>query len=126
MTVIFIFDNACRWGSVFDMVERFLYLKPHLKTNKMKLDLEKTGFNAISKAKWREITEIHKTLKPAKMTTVALQSESLSLNDFFILWVKCYEATKQIRKLFTVDLFLVSFSLLFHHKRIICSRGSPC
>jgi len=62
----------------------------------MKIDLEKIGFTQITRAQWKKLERIRRALEPVKAATSQFQSEALSLNDFFIVWMKCYEATNSI------------------------------
>lgn len=50
----------------------------------------------VSERQWQEISELVNVLAPVREATTKLQSESLNLSDFFLIWTKCLLKIKKI------------------------------
>jgi len=78
------------------MLSRFLVLKDALQKNKFNINLEKTSFNQITRMEWKKLRRIQSSLKPARIATFEFQNNWLTLNDFFVIWARCYQETSGI------------------------------
>lgn len=100
-----IIDCVTRWHSTVDMLIRLLELKDFC-TNMAAANKDLQ----LSAADWVTITSVVEALKPAKISTKRLQSEQLTMGDFYIEWLKCQIDTKKVNTSF-MD------SLVRHMKR---------
>eukprot|EP00102_Acyrthosiphon_pisum_P019235 XP_016656445.1 PREDICTED: uncharacterized protein LOC107882526 [Acyrthosiphon pisum] len=86
-----IIDVETRWCSKFDMLKRLLDLKSTC------VDLSDTFKELkLSENEWSSIEKMLQALSPAKTATIELQKETLTLGDFFGVWLKCYTYTKLV------------------------------
>ncbi|CAI6375567.1 unnamed protein product [Macrosiphum euphorbiae] len=86
-----IIDVETRWCSKFDMLKRLLDLKSTC------VDLCDTFKELkLTENEWSSIEKMLQALSPAKTATIELQKETLTLGDFFGVWLKCYTCTKLV------------------------------
>lgn len=93
-----ILDCLTRWHSTYDMIERIQYLKEFIQimvANDPKL--KKISFNISD---WQQVEILAKTLLPAKICTKKLQSEQLTLSDFYGIWISCKIETRSMENPF--------------------------
>jgi len=82
-----ILDCNTRWHSTFDMLDRTISLKRFIQ-NMSGNDLKLKKYS-LSNFEWKQIEAISEVLLPAKMCTKKLQSEQLTLSDFYGAWIIC-------------------------------------
>jgi hypothetical protein len=58
----------------------------------------------VTEEEWSDISQLAEALTPAKITTKMLQSEQLTLGDFYSQWINCKLKTKKIDTPFAVAL----------------------
>jgi bifunctional polynucleotide phosphatase/kinase len=81
-----IIDCLTRWCSTCLMLERLIELKEFI------AELTNEGKNQnlkLTEQDWSRIEDIIKILKPARILTTVLQSEQLTIGDFYGSWLKC-------------------------------------
>ncbi|RVE48834.1 hypothetical protein evm_006608 [Chilo suppressalis] len=81
-------DCSTRWHSVTDMVESLLSLRDICATD-VRLHLPDST--------WDTLTEILKSLTPAKQLTKKLQEEQLTVGDFYLAWMMCQFQLSKIK-----------------------------
>lgn len=94
-----IIDCLTRWCSTIDILENLLLLKDFCQ------ELTVTNFQnfvTLRDDEWKKIEEICVALRPSKICTMKLQSEQLTLSDFFGIWYETKLATEAIRTSFAV------------------------
>jgi hypothetical protein len=81
-----IIDCLTRWCSTCLMLERLIELREFITelTNKGKNQNLK-----LTEQDWSRIEDIVKVLKPARILTNVLQSEQLTIGDFYGSWLRC-------------------------------------
>lgn len=92
-------DCLTRWCFTIDMLENLLLLKDFCQ------ELTVTNFQnfvTLRDDEWKKIEEICVALRPSKICTMKLQSEQLTLSDFFGIWYETKLATEAIRTSFAV------------------------
>lgn len=79
-----ILDCPTRWSSTHAMLERLLILKDFA------LDIAATSdeYNILSENDWSTAEKITSILEPAKFATLRLQTEQLTLSDFYGIWLR--------------------------------------
>lgn len=82
-----VLDCLTRWHSTCDMLERIQHLKQFIK-NMSANDKQLKPF-CLSFNEWQRIEIIYSALLPAKVCTKNLQSEQLTLTDFYGEWIAC-------------------------------------
>lgn len=82
-------DCPTRWGSTFDMLERFFALKEVISE-------EPNNDLFFPVHKWPILVDVIKSLKPSKVLTLKLQTEQLTLGDFYGEWLRCELETEGI------------------------------
>lgn len=128
-------DCATRWSSTFDMLQSFLvtelqdFCKNLAAANKIFY---------ISGPTLEKIKEIVKVLQPSKTATVRMQSEQLTMGDFYGIWMQCKidtnkiscamsrrlisEMEKREKQLFTNEAFLAAIYLDLRYQIILSSN----
>ncbi|CAK9296597.1 unnamed protein product [Gordionus sp. m RMFG-2023] len=84
-------DCCTRWNSIYLMLERLLELKSFCQEISLQSDREK----CLSENEWKIISDILKALYPAYVLTKYLQSEQLTMGDFYAAWIKCLMQTSK-------------------------------
>lgn len=79
-----IIDNVTRWGSTYNMIDRFIIFKDLCK----KKEIEHIELK-FSEEQWKEIIEIRDTLKPSYIATKKFQDEQLTLTECYTIWFTC-------------------------------------
>lgn len=90
-----ILDCNTRWHSTFDMLDRTITLKSFIQ-NMSGNDLKLKKY-CLSIFEWKQIETISEVLLPAKICTKKLQSEQLTLSDFYGAWITCKIQIKKIK-----------------------------
>jgi len=86
-------DCPTRWCSTIDMLENLLLLKDYCE----ELAITKfQNFVTLKDDEWKKIEEICAGLRPSKICTKKLQSEKLTLSEFFSIWYETKLATEAI------------------------------
>ncbi|CAK9296598.1 unnamed protein product [Gordionus sp. m RMFG-2023] len=85
-------DCCTRWNSIYLMLERLLELKSFCQEISLQSDREK----CLSENEWKIISDILKALYPAYVLTKYLQSEQLTMGDFYAAWIKCLMQTSKV------------------------------
>jgi hypothetical protein len=84
-----VLDNITRWHSTLDMLESLVLVRDCCSTI--------PGDPLyLSENTWTAITEMISSLTPSKILTKILQTEQLTLGDFYYHWMKCYLDTVKI------------------------------
>lgn len=83
-----VLDNDTRWHSTLDMLLAIKILKVYA------VALQKINLSA---ANWDLIYLYNESLMPAKIATKSLQSESLVLFEFYLIWVRCLKETEKVQ-----------------------------
>lgn len=94
-----VLDCLTRWHSTLDMLERVQYLKPFILN--MSANDSKLNKLCMSNFEWQQVDALCKALIPAKICTKKLQSEQLTLTDFYGAWLTCKIQTFQTQSLNT-------------------------
>lgn len=89
-----ILDCLTRWHSPLDMLERIQYLKPFI--SNMSSNDSKLNKLCLSSLDWVQLDTLCKALLPAKVCTKLLQSEQLTLTDFYGAWLTCKIKTQSL------------------------------
>lgn len=82
-----ILDCNTRWHSTFDMLNRTISLKSFIQ-NMSGNDLKFKKY-CLNNFEWKQIETISEVLLPVKICTKKLQSEQLTLSDFYGAWITC-------------------------------------
>lgn len=98
-----ILDCLTRWHSTMEMLERLLYLKPFILN--MSANDSKLKKLCMSNDEWKKIDALCKSLLPAKVCTKVLQSEQLTLTDFYGAWLQCKIQTESLNTSFSRNVF---------------------
>ncbi|XP_065315485.1 uncharacterized protein LOC135924356 [Gordionus sp. m RMFG-2023] len=85
-------DCCTRWNSIYLMLERLLELKSFCQEISLQSDREK----CLSENEWKIISDILKALYQAYVLTKYLQSEQLTMGDFYAAWIKCLMQTSKV------------------------------
>ncbi|XP_065320584.1 zinc finger BED domain-containing protein 4-like [Gordionus sp. m RMFG-2023] len=85
-------DCCTRWNSIYLMLERLLELKSFCQEISLQSDREK----CLSENEWKIISDILKALYPTYVLTKYLQSEQLTMGDFYAAWIKCLMQTSKV------------------------------
>ncbi|XP_071579126.1 zinc finger BED domain-containing protein 4-like [Temnothorax nylanderi] len=86
-------DCPTRWCSTIDMLENLLLLKDYCE----ELSVTKfQNFVTLKDAEWSKIEEICTALRPSKICTKKLQTEQLTLSEFFGVWFETKVATEAV------------------------------
>ncbi|KAE9521652.1 hypothetical protein AGLY_017948 [Aphis glycines] len=75
-----ILDCLTRWNSTYDMLERLQYLKDFI---------QNMSVNDKTYHDWQQVETISKALLPAKVCSKKLQTEQLTMTDFYGAWIFC-------------------------------------
>lgn len=87
-------DCPTRWCSTIDMLENLLLLKDYCE----ELSVTKfQNFVTLRNAEWSKISEICTALRPSKICTKKLQTEQLTLSEFFGVWFETKVATEAVQ-----------------------------
>lgn len=97
-----ILDCLTYWHSTFGMLERINYLKLFIQ-NMLANDSKLRKF-CLNNFEWKQIKIISNVLLPAKICTKKLQSEQLTLTDFYGAWIGCKIQTEKITASFAQNL----------------------
>lgn len=97
-----ILDCLTRWHSTFDMLQRIQYLKPFILS--MSANDSKLNKLCSSNFEWAQLDTLCKALLPAKVCTKLLQSEQLTLTDFYGAWLTCKIKTQSLGTSFSNNL----------------------
>lgn len=97
-----ILDCLTRWNSTLDMLERLQYLKHFIKN--MSENDKKLKQISLNNFEWQQIESISKALLPAKLCSKKLQSEQLTITDFFGAWISCKIQTEVLNSSFSAKL----------------------
>ncbi|KAL4143350.1 hypothetical protein QTP88_005688 [Uroleucon formosanum] len=82
-----ILDCNTRWHSIYEVLDRTTSLKSFIQNmSGNDLRLKKYSLNSFE---WKQIETISEVLLPAKICTKKLQSEQLTLSDFYGAWITC-------------------------------------
>lgn len=84
---ILILDCLTRWHSTYDMLERLKHLKEFILN--MSANDSKFKKFCFSSMEWTHVESVYDALRPAKICTKNLQSEQLTLIDFYGEWITC-------------------------------------
>lgn len=90
-------DVITRWHSLIDMLISLLACRQFCENS---LD----PVLKFEKSEWDSIIMIIDSLKPAKIATKNLQSEKITLSDFYIEWLKCKGLTGQVNSTLALNL----------------------
>jgi len=103
-----ILDCLTRWHSTCDMLERIQDLKVFIKN--MSANDKKLKSFCLNSNEWQHVETIFKALLPAKICTKNLQSEQLTLTDFYGEWIACKFKTEAQNSSFAQKLlqFMIS------------------
>lgn len=86
-------DCPTRWCSTIDMLENMLLLKDYCE----ELSVTKfQNFVTLKDTEWSKIKEICTALQPAKICTKKLQTEQLTLSEFFGVWSETKVTTEAV------------------------------
>ncbi|XP_065314825.1 zinc finger BED domain-containing protein 4-like [Gordionus sp. m RMFG-2023] len=86
-------DCCTRWNSIYLMLERLLELKNFCQEiSAQSNDREK----CLSENEWKIISDILKALYPSYILTKYIQSEQMTMGDFYAAWIKCIMQTSKI------------------------------
>lgn len=94
-------DCITRWGSTYKMIQDLTnsnlikYIKTFAAVNKQLY---------ISDTTWTDLKEIVRILKPFYDATIKLQSEQLTMGDFYGEWLECKLFVKKEKNPFATDL----------------------
>ncbi|XP_060859754.1 uncharacterized protein LOC132936957 [Metopolophium dirhodum] len=94
-----ILDCLTRWHSTYDMIERIQYLKEFIQI--MIANDPKLKKISLNNSDWQQVEILAKTLLPAKLCTKKLQSEQLTLSDFYSTWISCKIETRTLENPFS-------------------------
>jgi len=97
-----VLDCLTRWHSTLDMLERVQYLKPFI--SNMSANDSKLNKLCMSNFEWQQVDALCKALLPAKICTKKLQSEQLTLTDFYGVWLTCKIQTQSLNTNFSNNL----------------------
>lgn len=97
-----VLDCLTRWHSTLDMLERVQYLKPFILN--MSANDSKLNKLSMSNFEWQQVDALCKALLPAKICTKKLQSEQLTLTDFYGAWLTCKIQTQSLNTNFSNNL----------------------
>lgn len=97
-----ILDCLTRWHSTLDMLERVQYLKSFILN--MSANDPKLNKLCMSNFEWQQLDFLCKALLPAKICTKKLQSEQLTLTDFYGAWLTCKIQTQSLNTNFSNNL----------------------
>lgn len=87
-------DCPTRWCSTIDMLENMLLLKDYCE----ELSVTKfQNFVTLKDTEWSKIKEICTALQPAKICTKKLQTEQLTLSEFFGVWSETKVTTEAVQ-----------------------------
>lgn len=81
-------DCETRWGSEYDMVDSLLDLRTFCE------EMDDDAYN-LSRREWKVLEELRRCLKPARMCTLELQKEQLTMGDFYNSWLQCKILTRR-------------------------------
>ncbi|KAL4090652.1 hypothetical protein QTP88_025446 [Uroleucon formosanum] len=81
------------------MIERIQYLKEFIQI--MVANEPKLKNISLNNFDWQQVKILAKTLLPVKLCTKKLQSEQLTLSDFYSAWISCKIETRTLENLFS-------------------------
>ncbi|XP_011698547.1 PREDICTED: zinc finger BED domain-containing protein RICESLEEPER 2-like [Wasmannia auropunctata] len=106
-------DCLTRWCSTIDMLENLLLLKDYCE----ELSVTKfQNFVTLQDAEWSKIEEICTALRPSKICTKKLQTEQLTLSEFFGLWFETKVATEAIQTPFAT---VIVEQMIYREQKLI-------
>lgn len=85
-----ILDVATKWHSTIDMLLSLMECREFCDTSSTDPKLK------FDESDWEKLEMIIKSLMPAKIATKNLQSEKLTLSDFYVEWLKCEGLTERV------------------------------
>ena len=94
-----ILDCKTRWGSSCNMLGRLLQLRNFCDEMCKGVDGDKTL--KLSDQQWERIDRLYNGLLPAKITSAVLQTEQLTVGDFYVAWIKCRSEIEKMGSPFT-------------------------
>ncbi|CAI6375595.1 unnamed protein product [Macrosiphum euphorbiae] len=90
-----VIDIPTRWNSTYDMLKSLTNLKDFYYDHSDIIEIN------ISDYDWNCFTTILTSLEPAKVATIKLQNNAVTLGDFYGIWMQCYAETKKINSTIT-------------------------
>lgn len=111
-----ILDCLTRWNSTYDMLERLQYLKDFIQN--MSVNDKTLKKVALSYYDWQQVETISKALLPAKVCSKKLQTEQLTMIDFYGAWISCKIQTNALNSNFANKLV----QLMTNREKIILNN----
>jgi len=111
-----ILDCLTRWNSTYDMLERLQYLKDFIQN--MSVNDKTLKKVALSYYDWQQVETISKALLPAKVCSKKLQTEQLTMTDFYGAWISCKIQTNVLNSNFANKLV----QLMTNREKIILNN----
>uniref|UniRef100_A0A2S2NMP6 Histone-lysine N-methyltransferase SUV420H2 n=1 Tax=Schizaphis graminum TaxID=13262 RepID=A0A2S2NMP6_SCHGA len=109
-------DCLTRWNSTYDMLERLQYLKDFIQN--MSVNDKTLKKVALSYHDWQQVETISKALLPAKVCSTKLQTEQLTMTDFYGAWIFCKIQTNAMNSDFANKLV----QLMTYREKIILNN----
>lgn len=110
-----ILDCLTRWHSTCDMLDRLQHLKSFIQN--MSANDSKLKKFCLNTAEWLHVETIYDALLPAKICTKSLQSEQLTLTDFYGAWITCKIETGEKKSSFAQKLVEFMYQRKVHNEQ---------
>lgn len=119
-----ILDCKPRWMATYDMVDSLLELREFCREFCRGTETDEDGeLIFLSERDWKILEDMHSSLKPAKICTLKLQQEQLTLGDFYGAWLHCKYATKKASNRENDLASLIVSQMQTHEKNLFKSKA---